>query len=212
MRPGGIFVVGVPIFLEPLAKLRRWRVGRYGLGGSDHVQTYSLKSIRRQLLEHFRIDEQRGFRIISGGVLRNLENRFWWYRFNRWLGERLPAYCIEVQLIATHSPARPAVATKVLNRRNWSCLRPQPKGVNRRKRRERRMRSSTVLAAMASSEAVGHKKHEESRKINSHCSRAFSCFSWRSLLRQQSAIRKRQRTMYDEKRTTYPNRVAQPRP
>ncbi|MCZ6616646.1 MAG: methyltransferase domain-containing protein [Gammaproteobacteria bacterium] len=102
LRPGGIFVVGVPIFLEPLAKLRRWRVGRYGLGGSDHVQTYSLKSIRRQLLEHFRIDEQRGFRIISGGVLRSLENRFWWYRFNRWLGERLPAYCIEVQLIARH--------------------------------------------------------------------------------------------------------------
>ena len=102
LRPGGIFVVGVPIFVEPLAKIRRWRVGRYGLGGSDHIQTYSLKSIRRQLSEHFRIKEQRGFRIISGGVLRKLENRFWWYRFNRWLGERLPAYCIEVQLVVTH--------------------------------------------------------------------------------------------------------------
>ncbi len=102
LRPGGIFVVGVPIFVEPVAKFRRWRVGRYGLGGSDHVQTYSLKSIRRELLEHFRVDEQRGFRIISGGVLRKLENRFWWYRFNRWLGEHLPALCIEVQLIATH--------------------------------------------------------------------------------------------------------------
>lgn len=102
LRPGGIFVVGVPIFVEPMAKFRRWRVSRYGLGGSGHVQTYSLKSIRQQLMGHFRIEEQRGFRIVSGGVLRKLENRFWWYRFNRWLGERLPAYCIEVQLIVTH--------------------------------------------------------------------------------------------------------------
>ncbi len=69
---------------------------------ANHLQTYSLKSIRRQLVEHFQIIEQRGFRIVSGGVLRKLENRFWWYLFNRWLGERLPTFCIEVQLVATH--------------------------------------------------------------------------------------------------------------
>lgn len=41
----------------------------------------------------------RGFRIISGGVLRWLENHFWWYRFKRWLGSVLPRLCIEIQLL-----------------------------------------------------------------------------------------------------------------
>jgi hypothetical protein len=42
----------------------------------------------------------RGFRIISGGLLRPLENYRWWWRFNRRLGARLPAACIEAQIIA----------------------------------------------------------------------------------------------------------------
>ena len=42
----------------------------------------------------------RGFRIISGGLLRPLENYRWWWRFNRRLGELLPAACIEAQIIA----------------------------------------------------------------------------------------------------------------
>ncbi len=99
LKPDGLFVCGVPVFPEPIAKLRRWWVGRYGLNGSEHIQTYSLKSVRRQLSDHFEEIEARGFRIISGGVLRKLENYAWWYRFNRWLGRMLPGLCIEVQLL-----------------------------------------------------------------------------------------------------------------
>jgi hypothetical protein len=33
-------------------------------------------------------------------LLRPLENYRWWWRFNRRLGELLPAACIEVQIIA----------------------------------------------------------------------------------------------------------------
>jgi SAM-dependent methyltransferase len=99
LHPDGLFVVGVPIFPEPVAKVRRWLVKRYGLRGSDHIQTYSLRSIRRDLAPQFEEIQARGFRIISGGVLRKLENYAWWYRFNRWLGRKLPGLCIEVQLI-----------------------------------------------------------------------------------------------------------------
>ncbi|MEM7079296.1 MAG: class I SAM-dependent methyltransferase [Pseudomonadota bacterium] len=100
LKPGGLFVCGVPTFPEPIAKLRRAMVRRYGLRGSDHVQTYSLRSIRRDLAPLFEIDCQRGFRIISGGLLRGLENFAWWYHFNRRLGRWLPGLCIEVQLLA----------------------------------------------------------------------------------------------------------------
>jgi hypothetical protein len=37
--------------------------------------------------------------VISGGILRPLENHRWWWKFNRWLGERIPAACIEIQAI-----------------------------------------------------------------------------------------------------------------
>lgn len=99
LKPDGLFIVGVPVFPEPLAMLRRWWIKRHGLGGSEHIQTYSLRSIRRDLSEHFDEVEARGFRIVSGGLLRNLENYHWWYRFNRRLGSWLPGLCIEVQLL-----------------------------------------------------------------------------------------------------------------
>lgn len=101
LKPGGLFICGVPTFPEPIAKLRRWRVGRYGVGRSDHIQTYSLRSIRRDVADRFDEVEARGFRIISGGLLRSLENYHWWYRFNRRLGAMLPGLCIEIQLILT---------------------------------------------------------------------------------------------------------------
>ena len=99
LKPDGLLVVGVPIFPEPVAKLRRHMVSKYGLRGSDHVQTYSLRSIRKDLTPYFEEQEARGFRIISGGLLRRLENYTWWYQFNRRLGRLLPGLCIEVQLL-----------------------------------------------------------------------------------------------------------------
>jgi hypothetical protein len=48
---------------------------------------------------HLKLIKVRGFRIVSGGILRPLENYRWWWKFNRWLGERLPAFCIEIQAI-----------------------------------------------------------------------------------------------------------------
>lgn len=102
-KPGGLLIIGVPVFTGPVASIRntyiRWFPGLFKKSGSDHHQTFSLRSIRRLLLGDglAREDCVRGFRILSGGLLRPLENYYWWYRFNAWLGEQLPAYCTEVQ-------------------------------------------------------------------------------------------------------------------
>src|SRR5437879_4658190 len=69
---------------------------------STHQQAFSLTSFRRELRKQpsLAVETVRGFRIISGGLLRRLENYSWWWRFNRRLGELMPAACIEVQIIA----------------------------------------------------------------------------------------------------------------
>jgi 2-polyprenyl-3-methyl-5-hydroxy-6-metoxy-1,4-benzoquinol methylase len=111
VRPDGILVIGVPIFTPPLHLARRHLVPRFGhlVGHADsasHLQAFSLASFRR-VLRHYpelEVVRVRGFRIVSGGLLRSLENYGWWWRFNRRLGELLPALCIEAQIILVKSP------------------------------------------------------------------------------------------------------------
>lgn len=107
LRPGGLLFVGVPIFPHGFHLLRKPVVAVVdGMQTTPrkrgHVQAFSLITFKRLLRRHtnLQIKDARGFRIISGGILRPLENRRWWWRFNRWLGSRIPGACIEVQLIA----------------------------------------------------------------------------------------------------------------
>jgi len=111
-RPGGILVIGVPIFFPPLHLARKHLVPR--LAGvlrhpetASHLQAFSLFSFLRLLRTHpgLSVVKARGFRIVSGGLLRPLENYRWWWQLNRRLGELLPALCIEVQIILRKSPA-----------------------------------------------------------------------------------------------------------
>jgi hypothetical protein len=68
---------------------------------STHQQAFSLASFRRELQKQpLTVETVRGFRIVSGGLLRGLENYRWWWRCNRRLGALLPALCIEAQIIA----------------------------------------------------------------------------------------------------------------
>src|SRR6266851_98721 len=106
VRPGGTLVIGVPIFLPPLHLARKHLVPllprRWRPDDSTHQQAFSLASFLRELRKQpsLTVETVRGFRIISGGLLRPLENYRWWWRFNRRLGELIPAACIEVQIIA----------------------------------------------------------------------------------------------------------------
>ena len=105
LKPGGMLVLGVPIFPPGVAAIRRHLVPmfdrRFGIE-RGHVQAFSLRSFCRLVQEtgHFDIVARRGFRILSGGVLAPLENCRWWWEFNGWLGRMFPAYCIEAQIVA----------------------------------------------------------------------------------------------------------------
>lgn len=106
LKPGGTLLVGVPIFPPGLHWIRRhlipildrlnpWAKSR------GHVQAFSLASFKKEVeTAGFSIQTERGFRIVSGGLLRPLENHAWWYRFNRSLGKTVPGLCIETQLVA----------------------------------------------------------------------------------------------------------------
>ena len=106
LQPGGKLIVGVPIFPPPFHLVRRHVVpivdallSRRKTRG--HVQAFSLSSFIAEMKQYsgLKLREVRGFRIVSGGPLRRLENYRWWWKFNRRLGDFMPAACIEIQAI-----------------------------------------------------------------------------------------------------------------
>ena len=119
LKPGGTMIVGVPIFPFGLHLARRhivpiidalnpWARSR------GHLQAFSLRSFTSLLKEHAEVEvqETRGFRIISGGVLRPLENQQWWWKMNCKLGKMMPGLCIETQVVATKPQAEVASVRK----------------------------------------------------------------------------------------------------
>lgn len=105
-KPGGRLIVGVPIFLPPLHLVREHVVPRVDLllGGKrsrGHVRAYSLRSLLRRIAAHpeLKVLEVRGFRIVSGGPLRPLENYRWYWRLNRRIGRWVPSARIEAQAL-----------------------------------------------------------------------------------------------------------------
>lgn len=124
LRPEGRMVLGVPIFLPGLALVRKHvipvtdrllRVKKV----RSHVQGWSQGSflrLVRRACPGLQIEQRRGFRIVSGGILRPLEYQRWWWRLNRRLGQLLPGLCIELQLIArkpAHATSRDDEAMRV---------------------------------------------------------------------------------------------------
>lgn len=106
LKPGGLLIVGVPIFPERLHLIRKhvvpvtdrlFRLSRV----RGHVQAWSLRTFTRELRDvpELEITQRRGFRIVSGGILRPLEFTRWWWRWNVLIGSLLPAFCAEVQLV-----------------------------------------------------------------------------------------------------------------
>ena len=105
LKPGGRLIVGVPIFISPLAYLR----GRYVALSLilrpwrrwSHIQSFSLSSFLRTMQRYSSLHllDVRGFRIVSEGLVAPLENYRWWWKFNRWIGARIPFACTEVQVV-----------------------------------------------------------------------------------------------------------------
>lgn len=106
LKPGGKLIVGVPVFPPPLHLVRQHIIPRIDRllsrrKSRGHLQSFSLASLLREFRAHSNLSllKVRGFRIVSGGLLKGLENYRWWWRFNRRLGELVPGLCIEVQAI-----------------------------------------------------------------------------------------------------------------
>ena len=115
LKPGGTLIVGVPIFVDGLDMARKYIVPVIDKVTKNpkvrgHVQAFSLRTFKKHLRRNTALDlqESRGFRIISGGILKPLENKEWWWRFNRSLGAKVPALCIEVQVRAKKPERRPS--------------------------------------------------------------------------------------------------------
>jgi SAM-dependent methyltransferase len=106
LKSGGLLVVGVPIFRPLFAFVRKNLVPKidrvFGIR-RDHVQAFTLRSICKLLTNagNVTIDKKRGFRLMSGGPLRFLEDSLRWYQFQRMLGRMLPSFCVEAQVLAT---------------------------------------------------------------------------------------------------------------
>lgn len=118
LKPGGLMIVGVPIFTDGAHLLRRHLVPVLDRVFQPnrcrgHVQAWSLRTFLKEWQRHpeFRIHTRRGFRLVSGGILRPLESTRFWWRFNRAIGAAVPALCVEVQIIGRKQAATAARAT-----------------------------------------------------------------------------------------------------
>ncbi len=110
VKPGGTLIVGVPIFPPGVDLLRRHLVPRLDRlvkkkKPRGHLQAFSLKSFVAALEKNcdISIQETRGFRMLSGGFLRPLENYRWWWQLGRTCGRVMPSLCTEVQVVAVRN-------------------------------------------------------------------------------------------------------------
>ncbi len=112
--PGGLIVLGVPIYPAGLHLARKHVVPRTDRlfkvkKKRGHVQAFSkasfLKTVRCHCDAEIESLQTRGFRIVSGGILRPLEYHRWWWKLNRWIGSKVPSACIEIQVLATKRAA-----------------------------------------------------------------------------------------------------------
>lgn len=108
LAPGGLLIVGVPIFPHGLHWVRKSIVPRLDRAfrikkTRGHVQAFSQKSFLREFHHHCGLDvlKIRGFRIASEGVLAPLEHLRTWWLLNRQIGRWLPSLCTEIQIVAT---------------------------------------------------------------------------------------------------------------
>ena len=109
LKPGCHMILGIPCFPIGLDLIRKhvipitdrlFRVKKV----RGHVQAWSKWSFLRMLRKScpdVQINQTRGFRIISGGILRPLEYLRWWWQLNRFIGRIVPSACIEIQVLVS---------------------------------------------------------------------------------------------------------------
>lgn len=108
VAPGGLLIVGVPIFPHGLHWVRKSVVPRLDRvlrvkKTRGHVQAFSKRTFLRAFHRFcgLKVLKIRGFRVASEGILAPLEHLRGWWMLNRWVGELVPSLCTEIQVVAT---------------------------------------------------------------------------------------------------------------
>lgn len=122
LKPGGTMILGVPIFTPPTQLIRKHVVPVWDrLVGTKktrgHLQAFTRGSFLRAMDQYCDVTMQqtRGFRTISGGPLRSLENYRWWWQLNCGIGRIAPALCTEIQVVATKNPVSQPLSTRQIH-------------------------------------------------------------------------------------------------
>ena len=106
LKPGGMIVVGVPIY-GPVLRIFRIMIGpvldcyfilRKGQTTGHHTQ-FTLRALRR-MMKDFSIEEIMGFRMGRGQLLIFLEDSRFLYELNTLWGRSFPALSPEVNIVA----------------------------------------------------------------------------------------------------------------
>ncbi len=107
-KPGALIIIGVPTFPDGLHLVRRHVVPVADKilktkKVRGHVQAFSKRHFISELRRctNLEIIKARGFRVVSGGILRPLENNERYWAINRAIGQVAPDLCIEIQVVAT---------------------------------------------------------------------------------------------------------------
>ena len=120
LKPGGTAIVGVPIFPPGLHLIRRYgqpiwdKIVPFAKKHRGHIQTFSKSDFIKRFESNTTLKaiHCRGFRIISGGILRFLENYQWYWKMCCVIGTLLPSFCIEIQVLF-EKPSNHASAKKM---------------------------------------------------------------------------------------------------
>jgi SAM-dependent methyltransferase len=105
LKPGGLFIAGVPNFAPGFYSIRRHIVPWLDkIRGFDrgHEQVFGTRSIRK-LIEgsgELKVQSIRGFRFMSDLPLVRFDRFRWWWKLNGAFGKVLPSLCIEIQIVS----------------------------------------------------------------------------------------------------------------
>ncbi len=103
LRPGGILIVGVPIYTGPTRWIRKSIVPLLdrlvGRTGRSHIFYFTIPSLKK-MLKDFAIEDVRGFRLFSASKMLPLENYYAFYKLSTWWGRLFPYFTAEINCTA----------------------------------------------------------------------------------------------------------------
>lgn len=98
LKPNGIVVIGVPMHVNWISKLLYIKEKFFPAPPLGHHQFYTMNTLKK-LLNRFKVEDIRGFRLISSRKRFNWEDNYKFYRFNTWWGLKFPFLSPEVNVI-----------------------------------------------------------------------------------------------------------------